>query len=150
MLDTLALIVVIAFGLFVWDQRQIAQLQRLGKYNESSYESVFTRLVNGLTKLGKSAMTRLSYVLVKLKLRKKLPLAKNATSEPVGEISVVKTTICAGKFGKLQRLTYCVDTHNQPWFIVQDADADNSVLTKSSGTFEPAVIPFEEKVNELI
>ena len=135
MQDIIPTLLAIAFFVFCYDQKVIASLQRQGKYDPDTHQTV---------------MSRMFFVPFKLLLSRNLPAllqpSRNITTwKTEGDLSEFSynTTVCMNKLGKKVRLSHFFDDSQHAWYKIEKING--SGIPVESPRFEPASVTFDVK-----
>jgi len=135
MQDIIPTLATTAFLVFCYDQKVIASLQRQGKYDPDTHQTVLSRLFFSPVKL------LLSPLLLRLNLNRE----ESSTWKPEGDLSLFQydTTVCQDSRGIKTRLSYFYDDNQHAWYMIEKIN-DNGV-TVLAPRFEPATVSFNAK-----
>jgi hypothetical protein len=130
MVDLIPTLLVVLLFVFMYDQKVITSLQRTGKYDPTTHQTVMSRLFRGLL-----ALTGIS------KSKKQIP---NALHTPPGDLSSYRydTTVCLSGDGTKTRLSYFTDENQHRWYKIEEINDKGT--PKRPARYEPATIKFEE------
>lgn len=133
--DYIPTILTFAFLIFCLDQQIITSLQRQGKYNPDTHETVMYRVF----------VWPFIYFLKRLTTLRTKTSAEQSTWMPEGDLSLFsyETTVCMNKLGQKVRLSYFFDNNQHAWYRVEKINA-NGIATESP-CYEPAAVPFDVK-----
>ena len=135
MQDIIPTLLTTAFIVFCYDQKVIASLQRQGRYDPDTHQTVLSRLFFSPVKL------LLSPLLLRLNLNRE----ESSTWKPEGDLSLFQydTTVCQDSRGIKTRLSYFFDDNQHAWYMIEKIN-DNGV-TVLAPRFEPATVSFNAK-----
>jgi len=135
MQDIIPTLLTTAFIVFCYDQKVIASLQRQGRYDPDTHQTVLSRLFFSPVKL------LLSPLLLRLNLNRE----ESSTWKPEGDLSLFQydTTVCQDSRGIKTRLSYFYDDNQHAWYMIEKIN-DNGV-TVLAPRFEPATVSFNAK-----
>lgn len=128
MADNISFLMMVAFFIFLYDQKVIQALQRQGKYDPDTHETLMKRIFRlGLFFLPKAP---------KAQQRNELT--------PPGDLSQYHydSTVCLDKRGKKTRLSYFADENQHHWYKIEEVDDRGNAI--STPRYEPAAVKFED------
>lgn len=127
MADHVSFLMLITFFIFIYDQKVIGALQRQGKYDPDTHQTLLSRIIRGL-------------------LFFFWPARKPSASEltPPGDLSQYKydQTVCLDKKGTKTRLSYFFDENQHAWYKIEKINDRGSAI--STPKYEPATMKFED------
>lgn len=128
MADNISFLMMVAFFIFLYDQRVISALQRQGKYDPSTHETLLKRIVRGLFFF----------------VPKRAPTQSHSELTPPGDLSQYQydSTVCLDKRGNKTRLSYFFDENNHAWYKIEEVDDRGNPL--STARYQPAAVKFED------
>ena len=135
MQDIIPTLATTAFLVFCYDQKVIASLQRQGRYDPDTHQTVLSRLFFSPVKL----------LLSPLLLRLNPNSEESTTWKPEGDLSLFQydTTVCLDSKGMKTRLSYFFDDNQHAWYMIENIN--NKGVTVKPPRFEPATVSFDAK-----
>ena len=140
--DIIPTLLTIAFLIFCLDQKIIVSLQRQGKYDPDTHQTLLGRVF---------------FWPLKPVLKRFLPAgmqpsvsAGQANWKPEGDLSLFKydTTVCMNKQGRKTRLSYFFDGNQHAWYKVEKINESGVAIEPPR--FEPAAVAFDVKKLEFV
>lgn len=128
MADHISFLMMVAFAIFLYDQKVISTLQRQGKYDPDTHETLMKRIF--------------SVVLFFLpKMQKKQSLTGLT---PPGDLSQYHydSTVCLDKKGNKTRLSYFADENQNRWYKIEEVDDRGNAI--QAPRYEPAAVKFDD------
>jgi len=130
MVDLIPTLLCVLFVVFMYDQKVIVSLQRSGKYDPVTHQTVMSRIFRGLLSL-----TGLS------RNKKAIPAALYTPPGDLGSYHY-DTTVCLGRDGSRTRLSYFSDENQHSWYKIEEIDDRGNAIKPPR--FEPATVKFSE------
>lgn len=133
--DIVTTLLTVGFLVFCLDQKIITSLQRQGKYDPDTHQTMLSRMF----------IWPFAFVLKPLLPAKLQPASEQSAYLPEGDPSLFSydTTVCMDSSGKKTRLSYFFDDNQHAWYKVEDIN-EQGVAT-SQPKYEPAAVSFETK-----
>lgn len=128
MADNISFLMMVAFFIFLYDQRVISALQRQGKYDPDTHETLMKRVFRGIFFF----------------LPKKPATQPHSELTPPGDLSQYQydSTVCLDKRGKKTRLSYFYDENNHSWYKIEEINDRGNAIKPAR--YEPAAVKFED------
>lgn len=133
--DYIPTLMTIAFLVFCLDQRIIVSLQRQGKYDPDTHQTVMSRIITW----------PLNFLLRRSTSVNMQPASDNKTWMPEGDLSLFSydTTVCMNKQGQKVRLAYFFDDNQHAWYKIEKINESGVAIEPPR--FEPAAVAFDVK-----
>jgi hypothetical protein len=135
--DIIPTLLTIAFLIFCLDQKIIVSLQRQGKYDPDTHQTLMSRVF----------FWPLKPVMKMILPAEMQPIVSDgqANWKPEGDLSKFKydTTVCMNKQGGKTRLSYFFDENQHAWFKVEKINKVG--IANEPPRFEPAAVTFDVK-----
>lgn len=134
MVDFIPSVLMLAFAVFCVDQKIISGLQRQGKYNPETHQTIMSRLCSSP-----------AILIIKMLKPHKVQKVQKTVLQPTGEHSAfsLNTTICANKRGDKTRLSYFIDIDQNAWYKIEEINSQGVAIREP--LFEPAIMSFNEQ-----